>query len=106
MASKRNFFLLFDMDGATSKGRSGYNVGRGPKKVCKTTGIDTGVMWGRLCYRSDENSNAHIGVRTSAQSQPTGKVKLTMTLNIPAGAVVETFSDGSMTVTVTSEYTP
>ena len=104
--AKRNFFILFNMDGSNSRGRTGYNVSRGPKKVCTTTGIDTGVMWGQLCYRSDESDSAYVGVGSKAQAQSDGKVKLTMTLNIPAGATVTTRSDGSFTVEIVSIYTP
>lgn len=104
--AKRNFFILFNMDGSNSRGRTGYSVSRGPKKVCTTTGIDTGVMWGQLCYRSDENSNAYVGVTTEARPQDDGKVKLVLSLKIPSGAKVTTFSDGSSIIDVVSTYTP
>jgi len=104
--AKRNFFILFDTDGATSKGRTGWNVSRGPRLINKATGIDTGCMYGQLCYRDDKNDSAYVGVGTAADVQEDGKVKLTMTLNIPAGATVTTFADGKMTIEIVSTYTP
>lgn len=104
--AKRNFFLLFDMDGSTSKGRSGWSVSRGPRKINETTKVDTGCMWGRLCYRSDKDSDAHVNVYCNAEALQSGQVELTITLTIPAGAKITECADGKKIVEIVSAYTP